>query len=167
MRIEISDALAGDRPILSRFVELYLYDFSEFTGWDVGEDGRFGDQVLAGCWIEPWRHPFLVRVDAQLAGFAIVDDRSHLTGDRQTHDMKEFFILRKYRGRGVGTFVATRLFDLFPGKWEVRELAKNAAALAFWRTVIARYMGGRFTEVASHERQRGPVQFFDTTDRRA
>ena len=79
--------------------------------------------------------------------------------------MKEFFVLRKYRGRGVGASVATQLFDRFPGKWEVRELAQNVAALAFWRAVIARYTDGRFVEVAWDERQRGPGQFFDSTDR--
>jgi len=165
VRIEILDAPEQDRPILCRLVELYLYDFSEFTGWDVGDNGRFGDRILDGCWTEPWRHPFLIKVDGKLAGFAIVDDRSHLSGDPQTRDMKEFFVLRKYRGRGVGASVATQLFDRFPGNWEVRELAKNVAALAFWRAVIARYTDGRFVEVAWDERQRGPVQFFDSTDR--
>lgn len=74
--------------------------------------------------------------------------------------------MRKYRGRGIGEQVATRIFDLFPGKWEVRQTAKNTGAQAFWRKVMGKYTANRFAEVfLNDDRWHGPVQLFDTTDR--
>jgi predicted acetyltransferase len=157
MHIDILDTTSDDRPVFRHLMELYLYDHSEFMGWDVGADGRFGDDDLEGCWIEAWRHPFLVQVDNRLAGFAIVDQRSHLTGDPHVWDMAEFFIMRKYRRQGVGEHVAIELFTRFPGPWEVRERAENGGAVKFWRRVIARYTSGQFREGTGPI---GPVQFF-------
>jgi len=165
MEICVHVATRLDRQTLSRLAELYLYDFSDFMGWDIGDDGRFGDSILVGCWDEPWRHTFLIKVSGRLAGFAIVDERSHLSGSLTTVDMKEFFVLRKYRRRGVGDAAATHLFDRFPGRWEIRELAKNTAAQAFWRKMVARYTNGCFVDTNWDDQQRGPVQSFNTLDR--
>jgi len=151
-QITIVEAEEQDRDVLSRLMELYCYDFSEFTGWDVRDDGRFGDKGLDGCWTEPWRHPFLIRADGKLAGFGIVDERSHLTDDPQIRDMKEFFVMRKFRGQGVGAYVAAHLFVQFPGRWEVRQHRQNVAARSFWVRVIKRYTRGRFTEVTLDEK---------------
>ena len=58
----------------------------------------------------------------------------------------EFFVTRKYRGSGVGGAVARTLFEQFPGDWEVAQDRMNAPAQRFWRSVIAAYTGGRFSE---------------------
>jgi predicted acetyltransferase len=60
--------------------------------------------------------------------------------------MGEFFIARQYRRLGFGKSVATALFDNFGGFWEVREMPTNGPAQAFWRSVIADYTDGAFTE---------------------
>jgi predicted acetyltransferase len=78
----------------------------------------------------------------------------------------EFFVMRKYRRQGVGEQVATLIFDMFPGKWEIQETTKNLSAQAFWRKVIGRYTGGRFGEIfLNDDRWHGPVQSFDNSDR--
>ena len=51
-------------------------------------------------------------------------------------DLAEFFVMRKYRRHGVGTFLARELFSRFPGAWQVRQMASNSAATAFWRRAI-------------------------------
>jgi predicted acetyltransferase len=162
VNIEIIEARPQDKSILSHLIELYLYDFSEFMGWDVGNDGRFGDDGLKGCWTEPWRHPFLVKVDGSIAGFVIADGRSQLSGDEHTMDMGEFFILRKYRRKGIGYRVASDIFDLFPSKWEVRQLALNVDAQTFWRKVINRYTNNQFYEISwNNEHYCGVAQLFN------
>jgi predicted acetyltransferase len=75
---------------------------------------------------EPGRHAFLVRVEGVLAGFARVNDRAWLAG-AGTREISEFFVLGRYRRRGVGACVATRLFDRDPGRWEVVQIASNTA----------------------------------------
>ena len=114
-------------------------------------------------WAEPGRHPFLIRVDGKLAGFALVNARSRLTGDDGVHDLAEFFVLRRYRRRGVGERAAAWLFERFRGRWEVRQKPENLAATAFWRRVIGRHTGERFEDVLwDDERWRGPVQRFES-----
>ncbi|HWV35292.1 MAG TPA: GNAT family N-acetyltransferase [Thermomicrobiales bacterium] len=164
LRIDVIPATAADRVTVEHLYQFYVYDFTGFKSWDVGPDGRFVDAGLDGCWTEDDRRPFLVRVDGELAGFAIVDGYSHLTGERRISTIADFFVLRRYRRLGVGEHVARELFDRFPGRWEVAQLAENTVAQAFWRRVIDRYTGGRFTEVQwDDDRWRGPVQTFDNT----
>src|SRR5687767_7377885 len=113
MRIEVLVAAEVDRPTLANLIQLYLYDFTDFKEWDVQEDGRFGDYGLDGCWSMDHRHPFLIRANGNLAGFAIIDGRSHLTGEWGIWDVADFFVLRRYRGQGVGAHAARLLFDRF------------------------------------------------------
>lgn len=53
--------------------------------------------------------------------------------------MSKFFVMRKYRRRGVGAQAARLLFDRFPGRWNVRELTANEPAQKFWRSVTGAY----------------------------
>ena len=160
---QITAAGPEEQAPLRALFELYAYDFSEMLGLDVGDDGRFRAPPLSAYWSDPRRHPFLIRVDERLAGFALVQERSRLTGDDAVRDVAELFVMRKYRRRGVGAYAARWLFDRFRGRWEVRQKVENQAATAFWRRVIGQYTDGRFEEVAwDDERWRGPVQRFDS-----
>ena len=76
--------------------------------------------------------------------------------------MAEFFVMRKYRRRGVGKQMAFNVFDRLPGKWEVRQVAENNAGIAFWRRIILEYTGGNVQEtLLAGEDWRGPAQSFD------
>ncbi len=166
MNVEVVEVRARERPILQNLAQFYSYDFSEILGADVPASGRFS-LISVGELSDPTRRAFFFKVDGHLAGFALVHKGSELRDDPDVTDMEEFFVMRKYRRQRVGYEAATRLFDMFPGRWEVRELAPNTAAQAFWRNVIGEYTGGRYEErVAEGERWHGPVQSFDTTDAR-
>lgn len=122
-------ASGEDFKLLGRLLQLYLYDFSEFTGDDVDEDGSFHYAWLDAYRHEADRHAYLIRVEGHPAGFALVRG-----GDRT--QMAEFFILRKYRRGGVGVRAAQTLFDAHPGPWSITQLATNPMATAFWRYAI-------------------------------
>jgi predicted acetyltransferase len=159
----IRPATVEDHPTIEALFQLYAYDFSEALALDVEANGRFRTPSLAPYATDPRCHAFLVHVDGALGGFALVQQRSRLSGDERVNDVAEMFVLRRFRRHGVGAHVATWLFDRFPGAWEVRERRENAAAIAFWRRVIARYTDGRYTEEAiDDERWRGPVQRFES-----
>ncbi len=146
MNVELIEAMPADEQALGNLLELYQYDFTEYTDEDVGADGRFGYRYLDAYFTEPGRISFLIRADGQLAGFALVRRAKSAVDDRDVFDMAEFFVLRKYRHRGVGAEAARRTFDRFPGRWEVREMAANTPAQSFWRRVIGDYTRGNFTE---------------------
>ncbi len=164
MHVHVAPAGPEDEARLCALLELYVYDFSEGLELDVEEDGRFRVPAVASYWTDPGSHAFLVRCDGKLAGFALVQERSRLTGEAGVRDMAEFFVLRRYRRRGVGQQVARWLFDRFRGSWEVRQRAEQPAATEFWRRVIRAYTSERFDEVRWDDvRFRGPVQRFDNT----
>jgi predicted acetyltransferase len=161
VQIDVVEASATEKEVLRQLLELYRYDFSEIDGSDVDTSGRYGYHYLDRYWIEPGRHPFLVQVDGRWAGFALVMRRPAVLFDGEVTWMAEFFVMRKYRRRGVGEYVATQLFDRFPGRWEVGQMTENTAAQAFWRTVIGRYTAGRYQEIdLDDDRWQGPVQTF-------
>jgi predicted acetyltransferase len=140
-QIEVIFATQDQQPILANLIELYAHDFSEVVDLEIGKDGRFGYPSLPLYWSEPSRHPFLIRVDGQLAGFALVKHGSELSGNRAVWDMAEFFILRGYRKRGIGIHAAHQVWKRFPGPWEVRVMQANVSALHFWTKAIAEFTG--------------------------
>lgn len=141
VQIELTPATQDQQPILANLLELYAHDFSEFRELELGSDGRFGYKPLPLYWIEPDRHPFLVRLDGKLAGFILVKRGSETSGDATVWDMTEFFVVRSYRRRGIGTEIAHQVWRRFRGKWEVRVIESNHAGCQFWERAISAYAG--------------------------
>jgi predicted acetyltransferase len=164
VNVQVVAAVPADNDRLQALLQYYVYDFSELLALDVADDGRFRAPALDAYFTDPRCHPFLLRVDEQLAGFALVQQRSRLSGDESVCDVAQFFVMRKYRRHGIGERAASWLFDRFRGPWEVRQEQQNHAATAFWRRAIARYTCGRFDElILDDERWHGPVQCFDSS----
>ena len=156
MNLQIMPAREEEMSVVRNLVRFYVYDMSEHMGWDCPESGLFGgcddlpqywgrppDNPQYG-WPEGWKgHAFVVRGDGALAGFAL----ARRTGTSPLeYDVGEFFVLRKFRRKGVGRHVAQAMFDRFPGRWQVRVLPDNAPAAAFWRAVVADYTDGNLEE---------------------
>src|SRR5580658_4029516 len=129
------------QPILANLLELYAHDFSEFSNIEIGPDGRFGYNRLPLYWSDAERHPFLVRRDGRLAGMVLVKRGSEASGDATVWDMAEFFVLRGYRRRRIGTQAAYQVWKQFPGRWEVRVMESNLLALSFWGNAISSFTG--------------------------
>jgi predicted acetyltransferase len=133
--VEVVPAAREHAPILANLLELYVHDFSDFYDVQIGEDGRFGYNALPRYWSEPGWHPLLIRVDGKLAGLALVQSASGVW------DMAEFFVLRAYRRRGVGTEAAHEVCRRFPGRWDVRVMEANVAGQHFWTRAISMFAG--------------------------
>jgi predicted acetyltransferase len=146
--VVVRRASINDKEILRHLMQLYYYDFTEFVGNDgndVNEFGLYPNDYFERYWTEEEWHPYLVRVAGKLAGFALVELSAKDDGSPYTF-MAQFFIMKKYRGRGSGQLVAFHLFDLYPGEWQVSEIAHNYPAQAFWRKIIGCYTEGQFEE---------------------
>jgi predicted acetyltransferase len=162
MSIEILPASISDKPLIQKMMELYQYDFSEFMNTDLDAHGHFGYSHLDYYWVEPNRYPFIVRVDGQLAGFALVNQSTNFPGSK--YCLAEFFILRKYRKQGIGRKVALHLFDLFCGCWEIYQGHVNPIAKQFWKSVIGEYTAENYTEVVMNDDGwAGIIRCFDNT----
>jgi predicted acetyltransferase len=138
-RLEVIPATAEQEPILANLLELYAHDFSEFHHLEIGEDGRFGYRSLPLYWSEPDRHPFLIRMDSKLAGLVLV--KQEVSGNDAVWDMAEFFVIRGFRKRGIGTEAAHQVWGRFPGRWQVRVMETNVSARHFWAGAISKFAG--------------------------
>jgi predicted acetyltransferase len=140
-KVAVVSAAPEQEPILANLLELYAHDFSEFHRIEIGSDGRFGYEHLPLYWSAADRHPFLVTMDGRLAGLVLVKRGSEVSGDATAWDIAEFFVLRRYRRRGIGTQVAHQVWKQFPGRWEVRVMESNSSALPFWVNAISEFTG--------------------------
>lgn len=104
----------------------------------LGPDGRYGYPRLPLYWSEPDRRfAFVIRADGQVAGFVLATWGSPAAEDPEVLDVAEFFVLRRYRRRGVGQRAARLLWRRLPGRWTVRVAEGNRGGLAFWEDVLA------------------------------
>lgn len=159
MNVEVTPVPLIDKPVLAAVMQLYLYDSSDYTGDRLDDDGRYHYHYFDLYWTEEGRFPFLIRVDGQIAGLALV--RSLAQDSVPLYQMAEFFVMRPHQGQGVGRAAAVTLFDRFPGRWEVGQHTGNPAGTTFWRRVIATYTGGQYSETfQDNGEHHGPVQHF-------
>ena len=91
--------------------------------------------------------PFLISVDEVPAGFALIATPPYLVDD-SNYLINEFFILKPFRGKGVGEYAATEIFNRFQGKWLIytTPTEKNSKTINFWKKTISRYTNNQFTE---------------------
>lgn len=164
-RVRIVEATEDDKLVFRNLMQLYQYDFSEYNNADPNPHGVFEYTYLDHYWTpagkRDGRVPFLVRVNGHLAGFVLKNRWSYLDSPDTEHAVAEFFVMRKWRRRGIGRLVALELFRRFPSKWEVGEEHENTAAQGFWRAVINEYTKGNYREVDLESSSwHGPVQVF-------
>lgn len=165
MNVELVPSSAEQQPVLANLFELYAHDFSAFINLELGADGRFGYDQLPLYWKESSRYPFLIKVNGQLAGFVFVCKGSHISDDDDTWDMTEFFVVRRYRGLGVGMKAAHEVWKQLPGRWEVRVMDSNKKAGAFWRRAVGAFLGKTNDPIAFEKNGEGWHVFsFESSD---
>lgn len=147
--IKLVPAIETDYPTLCNLARFYAYDMSEFygdePGWEMEDDGLYGVGInYKNYFANENAFPFLIRYKNELAGFAIVDKES--IDPLAEYNMAQFFILRTYKRKGLGKYVAFQCFEKFRGAWEVHVMPKNKTAYLFWRSIIGEFTKNNFSE---------------------
>jgi predicted acetyltransferase len=127
VRVELVRVAEDDKVVLARLLELYRYDVSEFRPYVLTAHGTFGYRHLDAYFGDQGCEAYFVTVDGELAGLAM----SRLL-DTDAREVAEFFVMRRYRRRGVGRTAAYQLLRMHPGTWSVSFDDANAAGGAFW-----------------------------------
>lgn len=152
MKINITPASKEQMPVIQNMARFYSYDLSKSCGfyelydWSFPENGLYEALDVSQYWQQPNCYPFIIRVDAELAGFALINKTGSLP--EVDWNMGEFFIVAKFQGKGIGKQVVFELFNKFPGQWEVMQMPPNLPAIKFWVKVIAEYTQNQFTETS-------------------
>lgn len=147
--------------VLSNLYQHYIHDMSEWLGIAVQADGRFAYDTRL-LWEGDFA-VFLATLGDVLAGFAVVGSGEAWTGDRTSRDVKDFFVLRAHRHRGIAAEMARHLWTEFPATWIVRVLVANKPAVPFWRRAI-QHQTRVFDERRVSDRDREWIHFrFDNS----
>lgn len=144
MNISIEPILLEQKSVFIQMMELYSYDFSEFSDDDINEYGYFGYSRIDDYWNEDGRYPFFIRVDGRLAGLVLVRSYCEYNSLPAPHNIAEFFIMKKYRHKGIGKAAAIKIFDMFRGSWEISQWSNNLPAQKFWEKVVDEYTNGKY-----------------------
>lgn len=149
MKINLTPATAEQMPVIQNMARFYAYDLSKSCGfyevfdWSFPENGLYEALDVSKYW-QPNHYPFTIRVDGELAGFALINKIGSVSNI--DWNMGEFFIVGKFQGKGIGRQIAFELFNRFPGQWEVMQMPPNLPAIRFWKKIVAEYSNNQFTE---------------------
>lgn len=160
MNLDIREALIEEKPIIQNLARFYIYDLSEYQKRKCPDNGLFEDEDYLRYWENDGFSPYLIKVENELAGFALIDKG----GSSQSIDYQvgEFFILRKFRREGIAEKAAREIFDRHPGNWEAMALSNNIPAIKFWEKCIADYTNGVFSKTSEFHKTEMIVFRFST-----
>lgn len=119
--------------------QLYEFEFSPITKNEVDENGLYDHKTLQKSWNNHNYHAYLFLDGKKPVGFCVVNLNSQINFDHNTKDIAEFFIMPNLRGKNIGEKLAHQIFDLYKGKWEVRQLFEAVLARKFWIRTIKNY----------------------------
>jgi predicted acetyltransferase len=146
MKITLLKATKEDKNTIQNLGRFYVYEMSRYCGflptWETPSNGLYECIDLSSYCEKLDRHAFLVKVDDELAGFALINKVG--SAPDVEWNVGEFFIVSKFQGKGVGSYVAEQIFNQFPGTWETTQIPENQAAIDFWEKVVNKFSNGKF-----------------------
>ncbi len=145
MNIKLIEASRIHKDVIKNLMQFYMYDFSEFVEVDVEADGLFAAyKNLDDYWNDENRFSYIIQKDEIYIGFVLI---RYIEEQQRNHfSIAEFFVMKKYRRRGIGKSIATQIFNSHTGKWEVFQKESNKPAQLFWNKIINDYTKGNFKE---------------------
>ena len=155
-KIELVPVREQHYEVMQNLSRLYTYDLSDIAaclnGYQCDAKGQYSDCVDE--YLEDSNFDcYLFKVKDEWAGFAIIKKKIQLEGsdiESPVSEMAEFFLARKFRRKGVATDTVFRIFDSYPGKWEVDVWPENRAACSFWNSAISKYRGDNVSLTRAH-----------------
>lgn len=147
-KVKLIPASLKDYPVIQNMGRFYVYDISEYLGnedgWQIPEDGLYECIDFKKYWQTDDAFPFIIRYENEIAGFVIIDKKG--SDPSIDFNVAQFFILRKFKSKGIGKYVAHQCFDKFKGVWEVMIIPGNTGAYNFWKSIVNTYTEGDYVE---------------------
>ena len=144
---------ARQKMILEKMLMKYQL---ELTGKENPEKYKH----LGSYWEKKNRKPYFIAINTTIVGFVLLNN--HTLVQKDGYNVAEFYIKKAYRNKGIGKKAVYVLFNLFPGRWEIRQLDNNITGQKFWNNVVDKYTNHNYKEISfENEKWRGIVQIFD------
>jgi predicted acetyltransferase len=119
--LAVTRAVNSERQLLQQMLELYQHDLSDIWDQDLDVRGEFGYSIER-FWQDPNCAAYIFWIE-------------------------QFFVMKKYRKRGMGSAAARIIFNTHVGQWQVGQMTDNFIAQSFWRSVIGKYTLNHYNEV--------------------
>ncbi|WP_422475707.1 GNAT family N-acetyltransferase [Endozoicomonas sp. ALB032] len=142
-KVELVPAVTEDKETVKGLFHYYIYEMSDFLNLSPSQSGKFEfpQGIIDSYWSSDDHFPFLVLCNGEIAGFSLL---RRYPPDKSWFDIGQFFVLKKFKGQGVGRKAFELSVSKFPGRWITRVLTKNKKALAFWTSVIGKTTKNNF-----------------------
>ncbi|USB33391.1 GNAT family N-acetyltransferase [Paenibacillus sp. YPG26] len=127
--------------ILKHLIALFLHDLSEFNpGQELNQkNGLFEFDEFEWFFEKDGLTPYFIIYDNHIVGFILIQSDPFINPELYDYLVNSFFILKKYRKRGIGKQAAHQLFQRLPGRYVIGQLSNNDPAIAFWKSVYHHY----------------------------
>jgi predicted acetyltransferase len=149
MNIAIEEITIDEKEVLRNLLEKYNYEFSQYENRDINKLGLYGYKYLDNYWTEENRFPFFIKVDNKLAGFIMINGYPE-NNIKTSYAISEFFIMYKYRRRGIGKYAVNYILNKFKGKWQLKYHPNNIVSEKFWISVINDYTEGEYEVIKNN-----------------
>lgn len=146
------------KQLLDNLLQLYLYEFTDYTDDDLNSLGRYDYEYFESYFIDKDRYAYFIYMGTQLVGFCMVNQHS-LLQNSYIHSIAEFFILRKYRKYGIGRAAANEVLAKHGPSWEIPQLTQNKIAMKFWEKVILEISNGNYQIILSSTKDKQTIKF--------
>lgn len=131
--VQLVKVKENEQKILKNLLSLYLHDLSQYShDLDINDEGYFEYDSFAAFFEEELLHPYLIKNNNDFIGLILVSEAPYAKPSTN-YCIQEFFILKKYRGRGLAQEAISQLFTIFKGIYSLMILKTNRPALHFWR----------------------------------
>ncbi|CZF86966.1 GNAT family N-acetyltransferase [Grimontia marina] len=133
-----------ERHVLENLFSYYVYEFSQPLGLSLDSDGKyaFKSETLNPYWLRDDHHPYFILSDGELAGFVLV---RRYPPNIAVWDIDQFFVLRKFKGKGLGKKALAAALDQRLGDWQIRIMKENIDVLGFWQSAVEELVGGDYS----------------------
>ena len=133
--INLRQIIYNQKGVLENLFSYYVYDMSEFLGLSITDNGlfTFDKNSLTAYWHQNDHKPYFIYVENEIAGFVLLRRYPEC---KSIWDIEQYFVLKKFKGQGVGKRAFQQLTEKYPGQWQVRILKENKMAIKFWLATI-------------------------------
>lgn len=138
----------ADEQVLENLFQLYLYDLSSCTKFQISENGKFDfdPKIIKAYFTQPHHYPYFIAFSGKIAGFALVRRYPY---DAALLDMGQFFVFGSHKRCGVGKAAFQLCLKAYPGQWQIRVLQENLPAKEFWQNTVSEQTGGIYDTVTA------------------
>jgi len=139
MEVYLSEVKNEEREILYRLLQYSLFEESENDLNEMNSNALFEYDYFDTYFTDEDRYAFFIKEEGtdKLLGFAMIND--YVQNFDDGHSIAEYLVIPKYRRNKIGKKVAFKIFDKYPGNWEVKPSYNSEKAYLFWKKTIEEY----------------------------